>query len=479
MNCILTLSSILFPLISFPYVSRILSPSGIGRVSFATSIITYFSMFAQMGIPTYGIRACSQVRDNKRKLNTTVRELLTINLILCIFVYAFFAILLFTVPRFREDRILLVIVSLSIGFNALGVEWLYRALEEYVYISIRSIVFKLIALILMLVLIKNSDDYILYGALTIFASVGSNVFNFINLRKHVKLTDCDSLNLSHHIKPISVFFGMSVAATIYSNLDTVMLGFIKSNYEVGLYNAAIKIKSVLVGVVTSLGAVLLPRSSYYIEKGLKQEFLDITRKGLNFVFIAAGSLTVFFMIFAEESIMLLSGKEFAGAIQPMILIMPTLILIGTSNIIGLQMLVPMGREKEVLISEIVGAIANIIVNATLIPVLAASGAAIGTVVAELIVVLVQFFYLKEIIIQDIRAIEIWKILVAILVPAGISLFVKHLGLSNFVSLFLGAIVFYSVMSMILIITNERFTKEIVIPTLDSSYRKICKGRKNG
>lgn len=474
MNCILTLSSIIFPLISFPYVSRILSPAGIGKVSFATSVITYFSMFAQMGIPTYGIRACSQVRDDKRKLNTTVRELLTINLILCVCVYVIFFAMLLIVPRFREDKTLLIIVSLSIGFNAIGVEWVYRALEEYTYISIRSIVFKFLALVLMLLLIKNSNDYLKYGALTIFAATGSNIFNFINLRKHVNLNDCERINLQKHIKPISVFFGMSVAATIYSNMDTVMLGFMKTDNDVGLYNAAVKIKSVLVSVVTSLGAVLLPRASYYYERGQIKEFLEITRKGLNFVFIAAGSLTIFFMLFAKESILVLSGAEFKGAIPAMVLIMPTLLLIGTSNIIGLQMLVPMGKEKFVLYSEIAGAVVNIIVNAVLIPHMSSAGAAIGTVAAEFIVVIVQFYFLKDIILDDIKQIQVIKILVTIAIAAVVSYGCRFLNLGNFMTLFISAIVFYTVLGFLLVLLKERFVKETVLPTLKNAVRKTLR-----
>lgn len=474
MNCILTLSSIIFPLISFPYVSRILSPSGIGRVSFATSIISYFSMLAQMGIPTYGIRACSQVRDDKRKLNTTVKELLTINLILCVCVYIIFFAMLFAIPRFREDKILLIIISLSIGFNAIGVEWLYRALEEYTYISIRSIVFKFIALILMLILINNSEDYLKYGALTIFAATGSNIFNFINLRKHVNLNECNKINLKKHFKPISVFFGMSVAATIYSNMDTVMLGFMKTDDDVGLYNAAVKIKSVLVSVVTSLGAVLLPRASYYYERNQKKQFLEITRKGLNFVFIAAGSLTVFFMLFSRESILALSGVEFEGAIPAMVFIMPSLLLIGTSNIIGLQMLVPMGKEKFVLFSEMAGAVVNIIVNAILIPRMSSAGAAVGTVVAEFIVVIVQVYYLKDVILDDVKQIQVLKIAVSIAIASVFSLLSKSLEIGSFLKLIIAASVFYAVMGLLLVLLKEKFVKETVLPTLKKITGKILR-----
>ena len=153
MNAILTMSSFIFPLITFPYVSRILLPVGTGKVSFATSVVSYFSMFAQLGIPTYGIRACAKVRDNHEELTCTVQELFIINAVMSTLAYAVFFIALFTVPRLNQDKELFLIVSLTIFFNVIGMEWLYKALEQYTYITVRSIIFKFIALIAMFLLI--------------------------------------------------------------------------------------------------------------------------------------------------------------------------------------------------------------------------------------------------------------------------------------------------------------------------------------
>ena len=142
MNAILTMSSFIFPLITFPYVSRILLPEGTGKVSFATSVISYFAMFAQLGIPTYGIRACAQVRDSKEELTRTAQEIFFINLVMTILSYAVFIVGLFTVPRLQQDKRLFLIVSSTLFFNAIGMEWLYKALEQYTYITVRSIIFK-------------------------------------------------------------------------------------------------------------------------------------------------------------------------------------------------------------------------------------------------------------------------------------------------------------------------------------------------
>ena len=395
MNAILTMSQFIFPLITFPYVSRILLAEGTGKVSFATSIISYFAMFAQLGIPTYGIRACAQVRNDKKKLSKTAQEIFIINIIMSILAYIVFFIALCNVPRLKDEKTLLIIVSATIFFNAIGMEWLYKALEQYTYITIRSVIFKFIALIAMFLLIHQQSDYIIYGAISIFASSASNIFNFFNVHKYISLRPVGEYNFKQHLKAVSVFFALSCAATIYVNLDTVMLGFMKTNVDVGYYNAAVKIKTILVSIVTSLGTVLLPRASYYVEHGLKEDFYRITKKAINFVFLVATPLMLYFMFFAKEGIFFLSGNTYGGAIVPMQIIMPTLFFIGLTNIMGMQILVPLGKENIVLYSEIVGAVVDLAINYILIPKYASAGAAIGTLVAEIAVWIVQYIYLRK------------------------------------------------------------------------------------
>lgn len=174
MNAILTMSQFIFPLITFPYVSRILLPVGTGKVSFATSLISYFSMFAQLGIPTYGIRACAKVRDNREKLTRTAQELLSINIVMNVISYGVLVFALLFIPRLQEDRTLYFVVSATIFLTSIGMEWLYKALEQYTYITIRSIIFKFIALIAMFLLIHKQEDYVIYGGISILASSVNN-----------------------------------------------------------------------------------------------------------------------------------------------------------------------------------------------------------------------------------------------------------------------------------------------------------------
>ena len=470
MNAILNMSSFIFPFITFPYISRILLPVGIGKISFATSVISYFAMFAQLGIPTYGIRACAKVRDDKKILSKTVQEIFIINLVMSVLAYVVFIIVLFTIPRLSEDKTLFVIMSLTIFFNTIGMEWLYKALEQYIYITIRSIIFKFIALLAMFVLIHEQSDYVIYGGISIFAASASNVFNLINVHKYINLKPVGSYNFKRHLKAVAIFFAMSCATTIYTHLDTVMLGFMTTDVDVGYYNAAVRIKTILVSIVTSLGVVLLPRASYYIEHGKKDEFLRITSKAINFVILVATPIMLYFMIFAKEGIFFLSGETYSSSILPMQIIMPTLIFIGLTNIMGIQILVPMGREKSVLYSEIVGAIVDLTLNFILIPRMASTGAAIGTMVAEVSVWIGQYVVLRDVVTEAYKKVRYVPIAIALISGSVASIGVRVLALGSFLTLVISAILFFGSYIFVLTITKESLVIEIEKLIFEKIYR---------
>ena len=472
MNILLTVSVFIFPLITFPYVSRILRVEGLGKVQFATALISYFTLFSQLGIPVYGIRVCAKVRDDRRELSKTVHELFIVQFFTTIAVYIAFFVLLLSVPRFQADRTLYVIVSLNIFGTFIGMEWLYKALEQYTYITIRSIIFKIIALGAMFVLIKNEADYVIYGGITIFAASASNIFNFIHVRKHIDVKPIGNYSIFKHIRPMLVFFAMSCATTVYTHLATVMLGFMSTDANVGYYGAATKIKTIMVAIVTSLGTVLLPRASYYVKNNKMVQFRYITARALQFVILLATPMAVYFMIFAPQGIRFLSGGGYDGAIVPMIIVMPTLLLIGMTNIMGIQILVPTGREKIVLYSVISGAAGNIITNAVLIPRIESIGAAIGTLVAEIIVFSVQFYVLKKEVKDTFRKIPYIKVGMALILAVCASVWIYKLKFGNFLTLVTSATCFFGMYGGVLLITKETLITEI----LQQLLRKIKRNK---
>ncbi|OUN25717.1 flippase [Pseudoflavonifractor sp. An85] len=474
MNSILTVSAMIFPIITYPYVTGILGPQGIGTVSFANSVVTYFSMFAQLGIPTYGIRACAKVRDNREELSRVTQEILIINLITCVISYVLFFITVQAVPQLREEKTLYLVMSTMIFFNSIGAEWLYKGMEQYHYITLRSVLFKFIALVGMFLLIHQPGDYVIYGGITIFASVGSNLLNLINLKWLVDVRPVGNYNFRRHLRPIFVFFAMSIATTVYTNMDNVMLGFLKGTTENGYYDAAVKIKNILVGVVASLGTVLLPRVSYYVEQGAKQAFARMTERALRFVFLVSVPLCLYFILFARPSIYLLSGEAFEASILPMQLIMPTLVFIGLSNIMGIQILVPTGREKQVLYSEIAGAVVNVIVNSMLIPNLGAAGAAIGTVLAEITVLAVQVMALKGEILPALGKIPYLRTCVAVAGATAAVWWLMGSSLHPLVVLMASAVLFFSAYGVLLLLMGERMAREIWSQVWEKTVGKVLK-----
>lgn len=461
MNAILTMSQFIFPLITFPYVSRILLPVGTGKVSFATSVITYFTMFAQLGIPTYGVRRCAQVRDDKMELTRVTHELLFINFMMSVVAYVILFFALAFVPRLQGDRTLYLIISLNIIFTCIGIEWMYRGLEEYTYITVRSIIFKFIALVAMFAFIHQKSDYLVYGGISIFAASASSILNFINARKHIYMRPVGGYKLRRHLKPVLIFFAMSIATTVYTNLDTVMLGFMKTDTDVGYYNAAVKIKGILVSIVTSLGAVLLPRASYYVEKGDLADLRRLSSKALDFVLVVACPLALYFILFAKEGIRFLSGPAYGGAILPMQWIQPTIIFIGLTNILGLQILVPLGKEKYVLYSEIAGAVTDFGINMLLIPRLASTGASIGTLAAEFVVLVVQYHVLRKEVAPIFRELPYGKVVVALGLASLASLWTKRLSVHAFIILVISVVLFMGIYALFLFITKEPMMQEIV------------------
>lgn len=468
MNSILTASSILFSLITYPYILRVLGVVHNGQLSFATSVVSYFSMFASLGIPTYGIRVCAQVRDSKIELSRTVHELLTINIISTVIIYGVFFLSLIIVPNFREEKELLLINSLSLILNTIGVSWFYSAIEQYSYITVRSLIFKVISVVFMFLLVHKKADYLVYAFITVLATGGSNILNFIHLRKFITFKLQGQYNILKHLKPIFLFFGAAVASSIYTNLDMVLLGFLSNKTEVGYYQLAVKVKILLVTVVTSLGVVLLPRLSYYIQQNQKKDFKNVTVKAFNFMLIITSGIVAYFILFAKETVLVLGGEEYLGAIFPLRLVMISVLFIGFSHITGLQLLVPLGKEKQMLISYIVASAVDLIANLISVPILKATGAAMSTTLAELCVVIIQCFFLRNFLRTIVKEVSVKKTLISIL-AAGIvvvfidRIFLVRLGISSLLILIITVAVFFSIYFISLLLLKEPFAEQVILP----------------
>lgn len=475
MNIILKLSSIIFPLISLPYVTRVLGTVGNGKIAFAVSVISYFSMFAQLGIPTYGIRICARYREDKDKLTKTVQEILVINMISTFLTYAILVGCMLFIPKFQEEPILLIINSLTIILNVLAMEWFYQSIEQYDYITIRNIVFKFLSLIALFLFVKNKEDYILYGALTVISASGSSLLNVIHSKKYLLKKKYSNYNFRQHLKPILNFFLLSVSVSIYTNMDTVMIGFISGDNEVGLYNIATKIKMVLATMVSALGPVLLPRISYYIEKNNLEKVQELIDKSVHIVMIASVSVTLYFIVMATQAIDVLGGEEYYPAISCMQIIMFAIIPLGLGNVASMQILAPFNKEVKTMYSTIIGAVVNLLANLLLINKFGASGAAIATVLAEVIVTIIQVYYAWNIIEEAIKKIPYKTILMAGTISTIILICLKNnLTTNSLITLIITALIYYFIYIFILILCKDKVILEFIGMFIDKIATRLKK-----
>lgn len=466
MNLILTGSNFLFPLLTFPYVSRILEPEGTGKVAFATSFITYFIMLSSFGVTSYGVRAIAQVRDNKDELSKVTQEILFINLIMMSAAYVIFFVSLAFFDKLGQEKELLNITSLLIVFTILGIEWFYKGIEQYQYITIRTILFRLAALVATFIFVNSKSDYIIFALISMVAVVGSGILNMINARRYIYFKRYSEYEFRKHLKPMFLLFLTSFSIAVYTNTDATMLGFLKTDADVGYYNAAVRVKAILLSVVTSLGIVLLPRLSYYIQHNMMNEFNLALNKSVNFIMLMALPIATFFALFAKETILILAGNAYMEAVLPLQIIMFTIIFIGITNILGIQILLPLKRDGALLVSVLGGAIINIGLNLFFIPKLGATGAAISTTLAELVVLILQCVFVKEYLKVLFLNIQYFKIIGAILVSVIIAkMAVGFVGGSIFLALILAAMIFFGTYLILLMLLKEKFLSENVLVIL--------------
>ena len=395
-NGIKTLMSVLFPLITFPYASRILGASGIGKVNYASSIISYFSLIASLGISTYAIREGARIREDREKFNKFAREILSINL--CTTVISYLLLIVFlSLPILNNYKILLVICRAGIVFTTIGMEWLFIIKEEYSYITIRAIAFQFISLILLFLLVKSEKDCCWYAALTVISSGGSAVMNLWHSRKFVDWRNRGSkLEFRKHLKPIFLIFGTSLASSIYMTMDTTMLGALKGDSAVGVYTAAVKINSVVSTLIGTVSSTILPRVAYYIGNGLQEQYKKLMKTSMDILLMISMPAAIGMICTSDILILLFSGKEFLGGSLAAKILSAKVVVSAINRVLAYQVCTPYKMDKEVLISTASGAIFNLFANAILIPIAGVTGASVATLLSEIIVFCVLSKYAKEV-----------------------------------------------------------------------------------
>lgn len=408
-NMLKTLMGVVFPLITFPYATRVLGPEYLGKIDYAQANVTYFTLIAAFGITSYAVREGARIRDDKEKMNGFVGEILAINLVTVGIAYGLFFLALL-IPKFEAYKGIMLVFSSTIILTAFGMEWVFNIYEDYKYITIRSFLFQVISIVVLFTCVKSYKDYLIYVLVLITSSVGSNVMNLIRAKKYIRFNIKFSKNLGYHIKPMFMIFIMNLASSIYLIMDRSMLGSITGDdIEVGLYATANKIIAVLVSIFTALRMVMTPRVSYHMKDDEKKaEELNTLTGKLMIMFGIPAAVGLFCL--SDRVIVLFAGAEYIGAALTLRILLVDLVIAVLNGFLVNQLFIVHRRDKWASTVVVVGAVVNLIMNAITIPFYGKEGAAVSTCIAEFSIFVVacvlasKIFDLKSFIPQIIQSV---------------------------------------------------------------------------
>ena len=384
---IYTVLNVLFPFLTGVYVARVLLPDAIGEVAYAQNIAQYFVVFAFLGLPTYGLREIAKARDDKQELNKLYSELLSINFISTTIFLSIYLILIFSIPRFSANLSLYFIVGISIALNFFNNSWLYEGLEEFKFISIRNIIFKLISFACLVIFVRAQDDYLIYAAISVIGTAGNYLLNIIQSRKYVKF-QFKGLRLGRHMKPILYLVAVNLAIEIYTMVDTTMLGIFSSNENVAFYTYGSKMYKILLQIVNTFTVVVVPRLSALYKEGRLDEYNAILTKTLKVILLLAIPMIVGMQFVANYLVCAIYGDAYINSAYVLRILCFILVISPIGYLLGSRVLLIAGKEKMMLIAVGSGAILNVIGNALMIPYYGEYGAAIASVVSEIAVMII-------------------------------------------------------------------------------------------
>lgn len=394
-NGLQSMLNMLFPLITFPYISRVLSVDGVGKYNFASSINSYFLMIAALGISTFAVREGAKLRDDRKKISEFASKIFTVNLI-STFISYFLLLLLLLIPSLHRYIVAILIFSIQIFFTTLGVDWMYIIFEEYGYITARNIIFKVISIILLFIFVRNTDDYLNYVAITVFATAGSNILNFFHAKKFCDIKINFKIDWSKYLPPILIIFASNAAIQIYTSSDITILGFLKNDYVVGIYSASTRIYNVINSTLISVTAVVIPRLAMLMGKKRMREYYRLLKQVINIIFILYIPAILGIFMVSGDIVKLLSGNNYLRSVSSLRILCFALLFSALAETVNQCVLLPAKRENKSLISTIISAGVNIGLNFILIPIFSENGSALTTVIAEFTTLSLMIYYGRDI-----------------------------------------------------------------------------------
>ena len=381
------------PLITAPYLSRVIGVNGTGVFSYYYSIAGYFVLFSMLGLNNYGNRSIAIVRDDRKKMSQVFWEIYSIQIVAT--VISVIAYILFTQEINSEERIVAWLNIFYVVSAAFDINWFFFGIEQFKWTSIRNALVKTISVVLILIFVKTRDDLYIYVFIMSFSIFVSQLVLWpkaISLLYWIKPTWS---GIKRHIKPNLILFIPVISVSLYKMMDKVMLGIISERAQSGLYENAEKIINFPIVFVNALGTVMLPKMSNLVAKGEKMAGKRYIRDSMQFIMALAIAVSLGTAAIAENFAPVFFGEEFRECGKLIACLAPITIFISWANVVRTQYLIPNNKDKEYIYSVILGACINLFVNLMLIGRLGAMGASIGTVFAEFTVMIVQTVFSRK------------------------------------------------------------------------------------
>ena len=443
----------MYPLITFPYISRVLSVESVGIYNFSNTYVNYFMLLAALGISTYAVREGAKYRENKIKINEFVNEVFTINIISTFLSYFLLIITLIIFNNLRIYILCILIFSIQIIFTTIGTEWVYTIYEDYAYITIRSIIFKLLSLVLLFLFVCKKNDYLSYASITVFATVGSNLLNFFHVKKYVAIKIVRKINLRRHLKPILVIFFSTMAVTLYVSSDVTILGIFKNNYAVGIYSIATKIYTIVIQLIAAIIIVTIPRLAMLF--GLKriEKYRKILGSLLNLMILLVVPAVFGLIMLSKEIVLIIGGAKYLKSSVPLGILAIAMFFSVMNTIVSNCVLIPAKRENKLFFVNLFVGILNVTVNLILIPYWSYIAAAFTTLLSEGISLLLNTFNSWDILGNVFKKQNVFKNIIHSLVGSvGVIItcwLVKKICYNDFLTIFISIILAILVYTLIL------------------------------
>lgn len=392
-NIIYQILILIIPLVTAPYLARVVGADGVGTYSYTYSIVYYFMLFTLLGVNNYGNRTIAKTRDNKEKLSKTFWEIYILQLILGLLMLIIYNVYLLLICN--KYKLISLIQSLFIISAILDINWFFFGIEEFKKTITRNTIVKLLNLILILVLVKSKNDLWKYTLIMSGTTCLGQIILWKFIKGKISIVKIKVKDIIKHIKPNIILFIPVISVSLYKMMDKVMLGSLSGVTEVGFYENAEKIVNVPMTFITALGTVMLPRMSNIVSKGNIEKLNSYIEKSISFVMFLAYAMCFGLVSVGEIFSPLYFGNEFIKSGSLIMLLAFTLPFLAFANVLRTQYLIPREKDKIYIISVSMGAVINLIINIILIPKFASIGACIGTIIAEATVMIYQSISLKK------------------------------------------------------------------------------------